>query len=106
MRWERDLRTDSLYIYVCDVPVDHTEEMSDGTIVDVGIGGELVGVEILAVGSGWEITALAERLPLSHFDREALRAITHPPSAAVGSEQHPDASSVGSNAVTVGPQYV
>lgn len=104
MRWERDLGADCLYVYVADVPIDHTEELSDGTIVDVGPGGELVGVEILAASSGWAVTALADRFALADFDQLALRAISHPP--VVGLDEQPDKSSVGSSAINVAPQHV
>lgn len=106
MRSERDLGADALYIYVHDAPIGHTEPLSDGTVVDVSPDGDLVGIEILTVSSGWDWTALAERFPLSDFDKAALKAITHPPVVSVASNRRPDASSVGSNALNAVPEHV
>lgn len=79
MRWKRDDTAGALYVYVCDAPIDHTEELSDGTIVDVSGTDDLIGVEILAVSRGWNDEALSERFALLDYDREVLRAVTHPP---------------------------
>lgn len=79
MRFAHDVGADALYIYVTDGSVDHTEELTDGTVVDVGSSGELVGVEILAVSSGWNDEELARRFELSTYDRQVLTALTHPP---------------------------
>jgi len=79
MRWKRDDTADALYVYVRDAPIDHTEELSDGTIVDVSGTDDLIGVEILAVSRGWNDEALSKRFALSDYDRDVLRAVTHPP---------------------------
>ena len=104
MRSERDVAADALYVHVTDVPVDHTEELPDGTLVDVDARGELVGVEILAVSSGWDVGALAERFTMEAFDLKALSAIAHlpivhsatVPTRSVASESAATDASVGS----------
>jgi uncharacterized protein YuzE len=81
MRSQLDVTADALYVHVTDVPIDHTEELEDGTIVDVGSGGELVGIEVLSVSRGWQPDLVAARFELSPFDQSALFAIAHPPAA-------------------------
>lgn len=87
--WRRDAQADALYIDVCDVPVEHTEELSDGTVVDVGAQGELVGIEILSVSRGWSDSSLVGRFSsLSDHERALLMAVTHPPLVGV-TQPHP-----------------
>lgn len=63
MRSERDLDADALYIHLRDVAPQSTEELADGTIVDLDGDGRLVGVEILAVSRGWRADVLRSRFP-------------------------------------------
>lgn len=63
MRSECDLDADALYIHLRDVATQSTEELADGTIVDLDGDGQLVGVEILAVSRGWRPDALRSRFP-------------------------------------------
>ncbi len=79
MRSEHDVTADAIYVHVIEAPIDHTEELEDGTIVDVSADGELVGVEILSASKGWSPDLVASKFHLSGFDRDALRAIAAPP---------------------------
>lgn len=81
MRSELDVAADALYVHVVDAPIDHTEELADGTVVDVGGHDELVGVEILSVSHGWQPDLVVARFGLSRFDHDALYALAHPPVA-------------------------
>ena len=62
-----------MYIYIADnVPVQRTKELQDGTIIDLGPAGELVGVEILSVSSGWDPRVLSDRDELSDLDLQIM----------------------------------
>ena len=89
MKWTHDGAADALYVEMSDAQIDRTVELDDGTIVDLDIEGRIVGVEILALSSGWSSTELSESFDLSPYDLHALEAITHvPPVASVGSSTH------------------
>jgi uncharacterized protein YuzE len=47
MRTIYDERTDSLFVRLADTPVDESEEVSPGVVIDYDAEGRIVAIEIL-----------------------------------------------------------
>jgi uncharacterized protein YuzE len=77
MRYEYDLEADAMYVYMSDAPIDHTEQLEDGTIVDVAADGTLVGIEVISVQAGWSPDVVTKRFTLSDYDKSMLFQMTH-----------------------------
>jgi uncharacterized protein YuzE len=72
VRWSFDAASDALYVRLSNASPTHQDELSDGTIVDLGSDDELVGVEILRLHRGWSPALLLERFNPPEHERAAL----------------------------------
>ena len=75
-----DSEADAAYIRVLSLPVVRTEELSDVCIVDWAAGGQLVGIELLAVFgfAGASLAALVQRSLLNQAQaNEILAELRH-----------------------------
>ncbi len=58
MKIEYSPDVDALYIYLRDVDITDTDEISDGIIIDYDKGGNVVGIEILWVSERADVDEL------------------------------------------------
>jgi len=72
MNYSYDAESDALYVAVDPGPVDHTEELTDGVVVDVGPTGCLVGIDVMVPSSGWDPRVVVERFALAPADADFL----------------------------------
>ena len=66
MRIKLDLDSDVLYFRISEDPIEESEEVSKGLIVDYDAGGKVVGLEILNVKDKFkmeDLTALKLEIP-------------------------------------------
>ena len=66
MRIKLDLESDVLYFRISENPIEESEEVSKGLIVDYDAGGKVVGLEILNVKDKFkmeDLTALKLEIP-------------------------------------------
>jgi len=66
MRIKLDLESDVLYFRISEDPIEESEEVSKGLIVDYDAGGKVVGLEILNVKDKFkmeDLTALKLEIP-------------------------------------------
>lgn len=61
MRYDHDGAADALYVRFRDERPERQERMTDGTIVDLGPGDVVVGVEVLVPSSEWNSDLVAKR---------------------------------------------
>jgi uncharacterized protein YuzE len=76
-----DLDAQALYIRLCDGKVARTRQLDDNTLVDLDATGNVLGVEVVAIGYPWAlaeviqmdgITAGAKTQMLAYFAPPAL----------------------------------
>lgn len=58
MRVKVDLESDALYFRLCEDPIEESEEVVPGIVVDYNKEGKIVGIEILGI---------KERIPLKEL---------------------------------------
>ena len=58
MRIKVDMESDALYFRISEEPIEESEEINDGFIVDYNADGGLVGIEILNVKEKFKIEDL------------------------------------------------
>lgn len=58
MRVKVDMESDALYFRLCDDPIENSQEVVPGIIVDYNKDGEAIGIEILGI---------KERIPLEEL---------------------------------------
>jgi uncharacterized protein YuzE len=66
MRIKIDLESDTLYFRISEDPIEESEEINKGLIVDYDADGRVVGIEILNVKEKFkmeELTALKLEMP-------------------------------------------
>lgn len=66
MRIKLDLESNALYFRISEDPIEESEEISKGLIVDYDAGGKVVGLEILNVKDKFkmeDLTALKLEIP-------------------------------------------
>lgn len=97
MRWSYDGTGDSLYVRLFDGAPVRQEELEDGTIADFDDNGQLLGVEILSVGSApWDPESVIERFVLPPDEANALRLLVFTRSLGSAAEKHPPAQAESS----------
>ena len=47
MNWQYDPAGDVAYLSLLDAPVDESEELRPGVVLDFGVDGRIVGIEVL-----------------------------------------------------------
>jgi uncharacterized protein YuzE len=73
MRLNWDQEADALYIYLEDEEaVSRSEQLDEGTLVDLDRLGHVVGIEILHPARTWPLDALLDRFSLRDADRRVL----------------------------------
>ena len=60
MRIKVDMESDALYFRISEEPIEESEEINDGFIVDYNADGGLVGIEILNVKEKFKIEDLTD----------------------------------------------
>lgn len=66
MRLKLDLKSDALYFRISEDPIDESEEVSRGLVVDYDVSGRVVGIEILNVREKFkmeDLTGLKFEMP-------------------------------------------
>jgi uncharacterized protein YuzE len=66
MRIKIDLESDALYFRISEEPIEESEEVNSGLIVDYDAGGRVVGIEILNVKEKFkmeDLTGLKLEMP-------------------------------------------
>lgn len=58
MRIKIDLESDTLYFRISEDPIEESEEINKGLIVDYDVSGKVVGIEILNVKEKFKIEDL------------------------------------------------
>lgn len=58
MRYEYDDHTDCAYIRVADLPHHHSQQIDEHRFVDYAEDGTVIGIELLYVGSGVDVSGL------------------------------------------------
>ncbi|MHB1535731.1 MAG: DUF2283 domain-containing protein [Acidimicrobiales bacterium] len=90
MRYRYDQDSDALYVYVTDGEVDHTEELVDGVILDVGADGSLAGIDVMVPSGGWDPSPIAERFQLSSPDSAFLSSLSQQATFVPGVNERPN----------------
>ena len=72
MKIKVDLDNDTLYFRISEVPIEASEEVNDGIILDYDMDGKFVGIEILR---------LKERFKLEYLTNLKVEILTIMPSA-------------------------
>lgn len=72
MRWSLDLRSRSLYITLREAPSAWQRELADGTVVDVGESGQVVGVEVVRFDAPWDPNLVTAGVDLSPEARASI----------------------------------
>ncbi len=66
MRIKIDLESDALYFRISEYPIEESEEISKGLIIDYDASGKIVGIEILNVKEKFkmeDLTGLKLEMP-------------------------------------------
>lgn len=58
MRYEYDYNTDSAYIHINKLPHAYSKEIDDARFVDYAEDGTVIGIELLYIGSGVDVSGL------------------------------------------------
>ncbi len=61
MRLGYDHEADAVYVYLRDVPVSFTESLDHRRGIDDGADEKLIGVELLSVSKGIDVSSLPEQ---------------------------------------------
>lgn len=67
MRIKVDLESDALYFRLSEEPIEESEEVAKGIIIDYGKSGKVVGIEILGLKGKFskeELSELKVELPI------------------------------------------
>jgi len=67
MRVKVDMESDALYFRLCEEPVEESEEVASGIILDYDRAGNVVGIEILGIKGRFppgELAQLTVELPI------------------------------------------
>ncbi len=99
MNYSYDARADALYIRFQNTPSTRQVELPDGTIVDVGQDGSLIGIDVMNPGAGWEVAPVIAQWELPNSEAALLRAIASEWLPTVRPDSIPALSSVGSGQV-------
>ena len=74
IRYDRD--ADALYVtFLGDVAVARTDEVDEGTLVDVSDDGRVVGLEVLRPSRSWALDAVLDRYRVDEADAVTLRQL-------------------------------
>lgn len=78
MRIRYDQQADALYITLLEgEPVSRTEQLDEGTLVDLDMHGHAIGVEVIRPARTWPLDALLQRFRVDEGDAAALRSLWH-----------------------------
>jgi len=77
MKLQYDQTADALYIRLREgVDVERTEHLVDGgTLLDLDLHGELVGIELIHPARAWALEDVLERFEVAAEDAEVLRSL-------------------------------
>jgi uncharacterized protein YuzE len=74
-----DTQADALDITLVEGIVARTEEIDNGTLVDVDEAGNLLSIEVLRPARRWPLEEILDRYVVADDDAELLRAIRGAP---------------------------
>ncbi len=87
MRIKIDLESDALYFRISEEPIEESEEIKKGLIVDYDASGEVVGIEILNIKEkfkmedllvlNWKCPQLQQREPKNKINSELIQTRTN-----------------------------
>ena len=70
-----DQTADALHIRFSVAPVDRSEQLEPGTLVDIDWIGRLVGIELIRPARAWPLEDVVERFALADEDVVMLRSL-------------------------------
>jgi len=73
VRLEYDPEADAMYLGLVEASVSRTEQVDEGTLVDLDNGGLVVGIEIVHPDRQWPLETILERFSLDRLDADTLR---------------------------------
>jgi uncharacterized protein YuzE len=74
-----DLDADALYIELADSQAGRTVQVDVGTLVDLDLAGNVVGIEVIQPARMWPLGEILARFNVSDDDARELRAyFAHP----------------------------
>ena len=76
MKYSYDSFSDALYVTVEEEPIDHSEELPDGIVLDIEAKGRLVGVDVMVPSKGWDPRPVIERFGLASADAHFLKNLS------------------------------
>jgi uncharacterized protein YuzE len=79
MRLIYDTQADALDISLEEGIVARTEEIDNGTLVDVDASGRLLSIEVIGPARNWPLEEIADRFNMAEMEVELLRAIRGTP---------------------------
>lgn len=59
MRVKVDMESDALYFRLCEEPIEDSEEISSGIIIDYNKEGKVVGIELLGIKGRFSLEELS-----------------------------------------------
>jgi uncharacterized protein YuzE len=75
MRFRYDREADALSIDLLDEPVSRTEQVDDGTLVDLDRFGHVVSIEVLHPARSWPVEQIADRFAIDEESMHMLRSL-------------------------------
>jgi uncharacterized protein YuzE len=74
MRLKYDLNVGALYIGLADGPVARTREIDDNTLVDIGLDGSVVGIEVVSIEHPWALDDILRDYEIAPDEAAQLQA--------------------------------
>ena len=73
MQLEYDLNAQALYIRLSDAKIVRTREAGDNAAVDLDADGDVVGIEVIAVGHPWPMADILSAYPIPAGEQAQIR---------------------------------
>jgi uncharacterized protein YuzE len=81
IRYDRE--ADALYVtFIRDVAVARTDQVDDGTLVDVDADGRPIGIEVIRPSRAWALDEVLTRYSVEEDDAVTLRQLFGSPTVA------------------------
>ena len=94
MRWTYDATAGALYVYLRTGQPVQQVEMPDGVIVDLNASAQVVGIEVLSAGAGWDWLTIAEQFGLTEAEIGFIHQLATSPLVHMRTSQDEPASSL------------
>ena len=83
MALEYDLDAGALYVRLCDGEVARTRQLDDNTLIDLDAAGNVLGVEVVAIGYPWALAEVLQMDGISAGAKAQMLAYFAPPTRPV-----------------------